>query len=122
MKITILIAIGLLATFPVTGSAGQAPAKAPAAKAPATKAPAKAAALWRRMLQLVAQDLGVLPQPPHHLPAPFELKLGKQVMHMRFSRRQADVEAARDLLVAEAGAQQPHHLFLAGSQCWLVAA
>ena len=44
MKTTILIAIGLLATFPVTGSARQAPAKAPAAKAPATKAPAKAAA------------------------------------------------------------------------------
>ena len=47
MKLTSLIALGLLAMFPLVGSAAQAPAKAPAAKAPATKAPAKAATAKR---------------------------------------------------------------------------
>jgi hypothetical protein len=41
MKLTSLIALGLLTTFTIVGSAAQAPAtKAPAAKAPAVKAPA----------------------------------------------------------------------------------
>jgi hypothetical protein len=43
MKRTSLIALGLLTTFTVVGTAAQAPAtKAPVAKAPAAKAPAKA--------------------------------------------------------------------------------
>ena len=43
MKLASLIALGLLTTFTVVGSAAQAPAaKAPAAKAPAAKAPANA--------------------------------------------------------------------------------
>src|SRR5271165_2768219 len=60
----------------------------------------------------------VRPQAADHLASALHVQLAEQVVDMRLRRRQADVEPAGNLLVAEPGPDQLGGLALARGERW----